>query len=174
MKGGKEEWKKKSRVEGQEILQNRSTYLAQEKAGKKKRGGGETGHEKGRERKKAHKGWVVNPREPQSLVRREQLKGRLPEVKVEAVVRRVSRIWKVTRISAELGPLSALGGCDAENLEGQVILLNFFFFSFFGMSFCKIRLQWCLHRIVLHSYDPTLQHVFVWRNGLLQFIFVAV
>lgn len=56
MKGGKEEWKKKSRVEGQEILQNRSTYLAQEKAGKKKRGGGETGHEKGRERKKAHKG----------------------------------------------------------------------------------------------------------------------
>lgn len=40
MKGGKEEWKKKSRVEGQEILQNRSTYLAQEKAGKKKGGGG--------------------------------------------------------------------------------------------------------------------------------------
>lgn len=37
MKGGKEEWKKKSRVEGQEKLQNRSTYLAQEKAGKKKK-----------------------------------------------------------------------------------------------------------------------------------------
>ena len=145
-------------------------YLLSTGKGRKKKKK-KTGHDKGRERKKAHKGWVVNPREPQSLVRSEQLKCRLPEVKVEAVVRRVSpqKMWRGYRNISRAWYSICSRRVWCRKSGGASYFLSFFFF-FFCMSFCKIR--W--HRIVFQSNDPTLQHVFVWRNGLLQFIFVGI